>query len=219
MDTPTALSRILEIGIIPSVRTASAADARFASETICDAGIPIVEITMTIPGAIAVIAELARALPDMTIGAGTVLDIDTARRSVDAGATFVTGPGFDSRIAHFGVKQHVLVMPGAMTPTEVAAARHSGAELIKVFPCGPLGGAEYVRALRGPFPDTRFVAAGGVNLQNAGDILLAGAVAIGVGREMVPRQAIEQRQADWIEELARRFMGIVREARASLADA
>jgi len=219
MSTDTVLSRILDIGIIPSVRTASAEDARFAAQTMSDAGIPIVEITMTIPGALDVIADLVRRLPDMVVGAGTVLDVETAQRSTVAGAHFITGPGFDARIADLGRSAQVLVIPGAMTPTEITAAHHAGSPLIKVFPCGSLGGAEYIRALRGPFPNLRFVAAGGVSLQSAADILRAGAVAIGVGREIIPKQAIEHRQPDWIEELVRRFTAIVKEARAAGADA
>jgi len=213
MDKPSVQKRIEESGIIPSVRTSSADDARFAAETVAQAGIPIVEITMTCPGALDVIASLVRQLPSVVVGAGTVLDVETARRCLDAGASFVTSPGLDLEIVRFTAKEHVLVMPGALSPTEVTAAWRGGADLIKVFPCGPFGGDGYIRALKGPFPGVALVAAGGVNQQTAGDFIRAGAVALGIGQELIPRQAVEQRQADWIAELARRFMALVREAR------
>jgi 2-dehydro-3-deoxyphosphogluconate aldolase/(4S)-4-hydroxy-2-oxoglutarate aldolase len=213
MDKHFVRARIEEIGIIPAVRTSSADDARFAAETVCRAGIAIVEITMTVPNAVEVIAGLVREFPKMVVGAGTVLDVATARRCLDAGARFVTSPGLDLEIVRLTAKENVLAMPGALTPTEVTAAWQGGADLVKVFPCGPFGGDAYIRALRGPFPEIPFVAAGGVNQQTATEFILAGAVAIGVGKELIPRKAVQHRQADWITELARRFASLVKEAR------
>jgi 2-dehydro-3-deoxyphosphogluconate aldolase/(4S)-4-hydroxy-2-oxoglutarate aldolase len=206
-------ARIEEIGIIPAVRTASADEARFAAETVTQAGIPLVEVTMTVPGALEVIADLVRRMPALVVGAGTILDIEVARQCVDAGAAFVTSPGFDPRVVEFAMKADVLVLPGALTPTEVMAAWQAGADLVKVFPCAQLGGATYIRALKAPFPQVSLVAAGGVNQQTAGDFIVAGAVAVGVGKELIPRRALEQREPAWILELAHRFLSIIKEAR------
>lgn len=213
MEKLIVRSHIEQIGIIPSVRTASADDARFAVETVAKAGIPIFEITMTVPGALELIAGLAREFPDLVVGAGTVLDVDTARRCLDAGARFVTSPGLNLDIVAFAVKQNVLVMPGVLTPTEVTAAWQAGADLVKVFPCEPFGGSGYVRALKAPLPQVPLVAAGGVNQQTAADFILAGAVAVGIGKELIPKRAVQERQADRIAELARRFVGIIKDAR------
>ena len=210
-------ARIEEIGIIPAVRTSSADEARFAAETVSQAGISLVEVTMTVPGALKVIADLVRKMPALFVGAGTVLDIDVARQCVDAGAKFVTSPGFDLRVVEFAIKEDVLVLPGALTPTEVMAAWQAGADLVKVFPCAQLGGASYIRALRAPFPQVPLVAAGGVNQQTAADFIEAGAVAIGVGAELIPRRALEQREPAWILELAHRFLSIIKEARGRVA--
>jgi 2-dehydro-3-deoxyphosphogluconate aldolase/(4S)-4-hydroxy-2-oxoglutarate aldolase len=213
MNKQAVRARLEEIGIIPAVRTASAEEARFAAETISRAGIPVVEITMTVPGALNVIADLVQAMPDLVVGAGTVLDIEVARQCIDAGAGFVTSPGLDLRVVEFAIHRDVLVMPGALTPSEVMAAWQAGADLIKVFPCAQLGGASYIRALRSPFPQVPLVGAGGVDHQTAADFILAGAVAVGVGSELVPRRAITARDAHWIGELARRFLAIIKEAR------
>jgi 2-dehydro-3-deoxyphosphogluconate aldolase/(4S)-4-hydroxy-2-oxoglutarate aldolase len=213
MNKQAVRARLEEIGIIPAVRTASAEEARFAAETISRAGIPVVEITMTVPGAMNVIADLVRAMPDLVVGAGTVLDVEVARECIDAGAGFVTSPGLDPRVVEFAIARDVLVMPGALTPSEVMAAWSAGADLIKVFPCAQLGGASYIRALKSPFPQVPLVGAGGVDHQTAADFILAGAVAIGVGTELVPRRAVIARDAHWISELARRLLSIVKEAR------
>jgi 2-dehydro-3-deoxyphosphogluconate aldolase/(4S)-4-hydroxy-2-oxoglutarate aldolase len=213
MNKQAARARVEEIGIIPAVRTASAEDARFAAETVSRAGIPIVEITMTVPGALEVIADLARAMPDLVIGAGTVLDVEGARQSVEAGARFVTSPGLDLRVVKFAIEHDVLVLPGALTPSEVMTAWQAGADLIKVFPCAQLGGASYIKALKAPFPQVPLVGAGGVDHQTAADFIVAGAVAVGVGAELIPRRAVTERDAHWIGELARRLLSIIKEAR------
>jgi 2-dehydro-3-deoxyphosphogluconate aldolase/(4S)-4-hydroxy-2-oxoglutarate aldolase len=214
MTRDAARARIVEVGIIPSARTSSAEDARFAADTVARAGIPIIEITMTVPDALDVIAHLSHGVPDLLVGAGTIFDVTTARRCVEAGARFLTSPGLDQKIVEFALKEGVLAIPGALTPTEVTAAWQSGADLVKVFPCAQVGGASYIHALKAPFPDVPLIAAGGVNQQTAAEFIVAGAAAIGVGTELIPKKAVQQRDAHWITELARRFLGIVQEARS-----
>jgi 2-dehydro-3-deoxyphosphogluconate aldolase/(4S)-4-hydroxy-2-oxoglutarate aldolase len=210
-------ARINEIGIIPGIRTASEEDARFAVEAVSSGGIPLVEITMTIPGAIEVIAHLAKHMPTTLIGAGTVLDTETARRCLDAGAQFLTAPCLDLPVIELAKRENVIMLAGALTPSEVHEAWSAGADFVKIFPCSQVGGDSYIRALRGPFPKVPLVAAGGVNQLTAGNFILAGAAAIGIGSELVPREAIERRRAEQIRELARRFMRLVTAARARLA--
>jgi 2-dehydro-3-deoxyphosphogluconate aldolase / (4S)-4-hydroxy-2-oxoglutarate aldolase len=210
-------ARIAEVGIVPSIHAASESDATFAVRTLFLADIPVVEISMTVPGALAVIADFAHHAPDLIIGADSAWDIDSARRAVDAGAMFITSPGLDSRsILEFVIKEDVVVIPGALTPTEVSTAWQAGADFVKVFPCHSMGGPRYIRALRTPFPEIPMVASGGVNQVNAADFIRSGAVALGIGTELLPREAVEQRNTSWITELAQRFLGIVRDARAAL---
>jgi len=210
-------SRIKEIGIIPAIRVSSAADALFAAETISASGIPIVELTMTVPGAIDAIAHLARNSPEIIVGAGTVWDTETARRCLDAGAQFLTSTGLDVAVVEFAVKEDVAVFPGALTPSEVMMAWKAGADFVKVFPCSQVGGVSYIRALKAPFPHVPLIAAGGVNQETAGDFILAGAVALGIGGDLIPHKAIAQRQTHRIRELARRYLGMVNAARGQLA--
>jgi 2-dehydro-3-deoxyphosphogluconate aldolase/(4S)-4-hydroxy-2-oxoglutarate aldolase len=207
------LAKIHEIGIMPGIRTSSAEDGRFAAEAIAQGGIPIVEITMTVPKAIDVISDMVRNSPNLIVGAGTVLDIETARRCIAAGAGFLTSPGLNLKIVEFAVKENILIIAGVMTPTEVIDAWQAGSELVKVFPCAPIGGPAYIRALKGPFPQVPIIAAGGVNQETAADFILAGAAALGIGGRLIPRAAIEHRQPEQISELARRFLRIVKTAR------
>jgi 2-dehydro-3-deoxyphosphogluconate aldolase / (4S)-4-hydroxy-2-oxoglutarate aldolase len=207
-------ARIEEIGIIPGVRMSSAADARFAAEAVNRGGIPIVEITMTVPEAIEVITGLTKSIPEMIVGAGTVLDIETAKRCLDAGAKFLTSTGLVLEVVEFAVKNEVAVLPGALTPTEVIMAWKAGADMVKIFPCGHLGGENYIRALKGPLPEVPLIASGGVNQQTALNFILAGAAALGIGGELIPRESVQKRQEDRIHELARRFRKLVKEARS-----
>jgi 2-dehydro-3-deoxyphosphogluconate aldolase / (4S)-4-hydroxy-2-oxoglutarate aldolase len=207
-------AQIEEIGIIPSIRLSSAEEAVFAVEAVASAGIPIVEVTMTVPGATDVISELVRRNPGLTVGAGTLHDVETARRCLDAGAAFLTTPGLDLEIVEFAKQRDVLYFPGVLTPTEVMTAWKAGCDLIKVFPCAQVGGASYIKALRAPFPRIRFIAAGGVNQHTATDFVLAGAAALGIGRDLIQPGAIQRRERDWIRELASRFLRMVREGRA-----
>jgi 2-dehydro-3-deoxyphosphogluconate aldolase/(4S)-4-hydroxy-2-oxoglutarate aldolase len=210
-------ARLEEIGIIPVVRVSSAEDARFAAEAVASGGIPIVEITMTVPGAGDVISHLIRSAPEMIVGAGSVLDTEMARRCVDAGARFLTSEGFDAELVEFAVKEGVVVLPGALTPTEVIRAWKAAADFVKVFPCAQLGGESYIRALKAALPQVPLIAAGGVNQLTAANLILAGAAALGVGRELIPNEAIQQRRAGWVRELARRFLGLVKDARSQTA--
>jgi 2-dehydro-3-deoxyphosphogluconate aldolase/(4S)-4-hydroxy-2-oxoglutarate aldolase len=214
MNRESVRARIHECGIIPAVRLSSAEDARFAAETVSLAGIPIVEITMTVPGALGVIADLVRSLPDLVVGAGTVLDMETLRRCIGAGAHFATSPGLDRPLVELARKEGILVIPGALTPTEIISASQAGADIVKVFPSAQWGGASYIRALAAPFPDVPLMASGGVNQQTAAEFIAAGAVAIGVGTELIPKKAVQERDRRWITELARRFLAIIQEARS-----
>jgi 2-dehydro-3-deoxyphosphogluconate aldolase/(4S)-4-hydroxy-2-oxoglutarate aldolase len=210
-------ARIEEIGVVPAVRVSSAEEARFAAEAVSRGGIPIVEITMTVPGAIEVISHLLKRIPEMIVGAGSVLDVETARRCLDAGAQFLTTDGLDLGVVEFAVKQHVVVFPGTLTPTEVITAWKAGSDFVKVVPCAQLGGESYIRALRGPLPQVPLIAAGGVNQLTALNFILAGATALGVGRELIPSEAIRMRQAERINELARRFVSFVNNGRIQAA--
>ena len=205
--------RIEEIGIIPAVRLSSADDALFAVEAVASGGIPIVEVTMTVPGALEVIENLAHNRPEVIVGAGTVLDIEAARRCLGAGAKFLTSTGLDLEMVDFAVKQEVVVFPGVLTPTEVMMASKAGADFVKIFPCSQLGGPAYIKALKAPFPQVPLIASGGVNQRTAADFIGAGAVAVGIGGDLIQPDAIKCRERDWIRELAHRFVHIVRDAR------
>jgi len=206
-------SRILEVGIVPVIRASSAAEGRFAAEAVSRGGLPIVEITMTVPGAIEVISELVRDLPEVLVGAGTVLDAETARRCLDAGASFLVSPGLDLETVKLAVKEGVLIMAGALTPTEVMAAWKAGADFVKIFPCAQVGGPAYIKALRGPLPQVPLVPTGGVNLETAADFISAGAAALGVGGELIKKDLLQSRRADVLEDLTRKFVRVVRDAR------
>jgi 2-dehydro-3-deoxyphosphogluconate aldolase/(4S)-4-hydroxy-2-oxoglutarate aldolase len=204
---------IERIGIVPVIRASSADEARFAAEAVWSGGIPIVEITMTVPGAVQVIAELVKTAPDVLVGAGTVLDEEAARQCADAGAQFLATPGFDAETVVAARKMGLLIIAGALTPGEVMAAWKAGADFVKVFPCGNLGGPNYIKALRGPFPQVPLVPTGGVNLETAADYIRAGAAALGVGGELVQKEALQLRNGDLIRGFAREFVELVKRAR------
>jgi 2-dehydro-3-deoxyphosphogluconate aldolase/(4S)-4-hydroxy-2-oxoglutarate aldolase len=214
MNRKEVRNKIEEVGILPSVRVSSRDLAQFAAETVYSAGIPIVEITMTTPGALELISDLARRFPDLAVGAGTILDDEMARRCVDAGARFLTSPGFVPEVVAYAKKVDVVVLPGALTPSEVIAAWKAGSDFVKIFPTGQVGGTQYLRALKVPLPQIPLIASGGVNQLTATDFILAGATAIGLGGELLPKEALHLRQADRIHELAGRFLAMVKDARA-----
>lgn len=185
MTKSEALQRISDVGICPVVRVPSEDLAFAAADALCDGGIPIAEITMTVPGALHVIEQLASARHHIVVGAGTVLESDTARRCIEAGARFIVTPGFDADTVRLANSQQLLIMAGALTPTEVITAWRAGADLVKVFPCANVGGPKYIAALRGPLPQIPLVPTGGVNLQTAADFIRAGSAALGIGGELV----------------------------------
>lgn len=218
MDKQEVRDRIAEIGIVPVVRAASAREARMAADAVCEGGIPIVEITMTVPGAVDVIRELVKdAGSQVLVGAGTVLNVEAARRCLDAGAQFLVSPGLNLPTLALATREGKLMMAGALTPTEVMAAWEAGADFVKIFPCGQVGGAKYIKALKGPFPQVPFVPTGGVSLSTAAEFIEAGAVALGVGGECVQAEALKANKPEIIVENARRFLAIVKQARAQMA--
>jgi 2-dehydro-3-deoxyphosphogluconate aldolase/(4S)-4-hydroxy-2-oxoglutarate aldolase len=217
MTRDEVCSRIREIGIIPAIRVSSADDAHFAIEAVASGGIPIVEVTMTVPGAVELISHLVQHHRKTIVGAGTVLKVDVARQCRDAGANFITAPGFNPSIVEFAGKEGVAVLPGGLTPTEVVDAWMAGADFVKVFPCAQVGGDKYIKALKTALPQIPLIAAGGVNQLTAANLIVARADAIGVGTELIPADAIQLRKADRIRELAQRFLGFVKEGRERLA--
>lgn len=218
MDKEKVRERILEIGIVPVVRAASAREACLAADAVCEGGIPIVEITMTVPGALDVIRELVEKCgSDVLIGAGTVLNAQAAQNCLDAGAEFLVSPGFNQATADLAVRERKLFIAGALTPTEIMAAWEAGADFIKIFPCGQVGGAKYIKSLKGPFPQIPFIPTGGVNLSTAAEFLEAGAVALGVGGELVQADALKDDKRDMIVENARQFLAVVKQTRAQIA--
>jgi 2-dehydro-3-deoxyphosphogluconate aldolase/(4S)-4-hydroxy-2-oxoglutarate aldolase len=220
MDKKALRGRVEEVGLVPVIRTSSAEDARFAVEEVAHGGIPLIEVTMTVPGAIAVIHEIVRSVPGVIIGAGTVLDVDTAKACLDAGAQFISSPALDvATVEMVAQRPSIIMLSGALTPTEILTAWRAGSDFVKVFPCSLVGSDNYIRALRRPFPEIPLVAGGGVTQQNAAHYLLAGASALSVGKELIPRESMLLHKPDRIRELTRRFASIVKSTRARLAEA
>jgi 2-dehydro-3-deoxyphosphogluconate aldolase / (4S)-4-hydroxy-2-oxoglutarate aldolase len=217
MNKTETLYRISEIGIVPVVRASSSTEALKAVEAIKAGGIPILEITMTVPGAIGVIEELAgRFGDDVLVGAGTVLDAETARACILAGAEFIVSPALNVETIRICRRYGKVVIPGALTPTEVLSAWQAGADFVKVFPCDSLGGAKYVKSLKAPLPQIQIVPTGGVTLQTAADFIRAGASALGVGTDLVDLKAIREGQESLITERARLFVEILKESRKKM---
>jgi 2-dehydro-3-deoxyphosphogluconate aldolase/(4S)-4-hydroxy-2-oxoglutarate aldolase len=211
------IRRILDGGIIPVIRADSAQMASRAITAIQNGGISVIEVTMTVPGAISVIEVMTDLLGDQAIvGAGTVRDKKTAQDCISAGARFIVCPVLELGVIECCVRMGVAVMPGALTPTEVFGAWTAGADLVKVFPAGAVGGASYIKALRAPLPEVLLVPTGGVSLETAADFIRAGAAALGVGTDLVDIEVLKNGQDHLISDRARQFAQIVREARASL---
>jgi 2-dehydro-3-deoxyphosphogluconate aldolase/(4S)-4-hydroxy-2-oxoglutarate aldolase len=209
------LSTLREIGIIPVIRADSADAATAVVEALVEAGLVVAEITMTVPRAIEAIASVTKHFGDkVLVGAGTVTDADTARRAVDAGAEFIVTPCLLPEVIDAARRADVAVLPGALTPTEILQAFRLGGDMVKVFPAQNLGGASYLRALRGPFPDIPLVPTGGVTLDNVREMFDAGAVAVGVGSEMISKDVLARRDYAGIGALAARFLAAARQARA-----
>jgi len=214
MSKQKTLASIREIGIVPIVRASSPEAALQAAEAIYRGGIRAVEITMTVPGALKVLEKVADQYGDrLTLGAGTVLDPETARACMLAGAEFFVTPALKLNTIEICHRYSKVIMPGALTPTEVQTAWEAGADMVKIFPCGNLGGPKYIKALKAPFPQIEMVPTGGVKLDNVAEFLRAGASAVAVGAEMVNAQALADGLLDVIEDNARQFLAKVAEAR------
>jgi 2-dehydro-3-deoxyphosphogluconate aldolase/(4S)-4-hydroxy-2-oxoglutarate aldolase len=217
MNKQQVRDRIAEIGVVPVVRASSPREALIAAEAVCQGGIPIVEITMTVPGAVEVIRELSKSSSsEVLIGAGTVLDPETARRCLDAGAQFLVSPGLNLPTVELAVREKILIMSGALTPTEVITAWNAGSDFVKIFPRGQIGGAKYIKALKGPLPQIPLVPTGGVNLNTAAEFIEAGAAALGVGGELVQAEALKSGKSQIIADNARKFVEIVKQTRARM---
>jgi 2-dehydro-3-deoxyphosphogluconate aldolase/(4S)-4-hydroxy-2-oxoglutarate aldolase len=217
MTKDEILKRVEEIGVIPVVRATSAEEAIAVAEAIGEGGIPVLEITMTVPGAVTVIAELSKRFGDhVLVGAGTVLDPETASNCINAGAQFVVSPALNLRTIELCNREGIAIFPGALTPTEVVTAWQAGADAVKVFPCSAVGGPKYLRALKAPLPQIRLVPTGGVSLTTAKDFIAAGAWALGVGADLVNTAAIRSGDRESVVTAARGYIEAVREARATL---
>jgi 2-dehydro-3-deoxyphosphogluconate aldolase/(4S)-4-hydroxy-2-oxoglutarate aldolase len=220
MTKQQILSSIMHIGIVPIVRTTSAEAAIRAVEAIYEGGIRAAEITMTVPGAVRALEKVADALGDkIVLGAGTVLDAESARIAMLAGAEFFVSPGLKLATIEMARRYSKVAIPGALTPTEVLTAWDAGADIVKIFPCGNVGGPKYIKALRAPLPHIEMVPTGGVNLETTGDFLKAGACAVAVGAELVDAKAVKEGRFEVIVEKARRYLAAVAKARAEMAAA
>ncbi len=216
MDRTQIIKTIEETGLVPVVRAASSDEAMRVIDAIKEGGVSVLEITMTVPGAVKVIEEVvAKYGSEATVGAGTVLDPETARACILAGAQFIVSPALNLDTIALCRRYSVPVMPGALTPTEVVTAWQAGADFVKVFPCGSMGGASYIKNLKGPLPHIKFIPTGGVSLKTAADFVKAGSSALGVGTDLVDVKAIRAGEAHVVTERARQFTEIIREARAA----
>jgi 2-dehydro-3-deoxyphosphogluconate aldolase/(4S)-4-hydroxy-2-oxoglutarate aldolase len=214
VNSRESFASIIRTGIVPVVRAASAGLAIQAVEACRAGGILAAEITMTVPGAIRALEQLADRFGDaMLLGAGTVLDAETARACILAGAEFIVAPSLRPAVIEVSKRYSKAVFPGALTPTEILAAWEAGADAVKVFPCGNLGGAKYIKSLKGPFPQIEMIPTGGVTLETIGDFFKAGACAVGVGGELVDAALMKAGRFDAIEERARQFLAAANRAR------
>jgi 2-dehydro-3-deoxyphosphogluconate aldolase/(4S)-4-hydroxy-2-oxoglutarate aldolase len=214
MEKRDVFNRMVAEGLIPVVRVSSAREAMDVADAIKEGGVSFIEITMSVQGAIDVIKELTQKYKDEIImGAGTVLDTETGRAALLAGAQFIVSPTLNLDLIQLAHRYSAVVIPGATTPTEILTAWNAGADMVKVFPAGQLGGPEYLKALRGPLPQILLVPTGGVNLQNAGAFIKAGATALGVGGELVDKKALKEKKFSVITDNTRAFLKVIKEAR------
>src|SRR6476620_3934428 len=217
MTKDQILAFIIEVGIVPVVRTSSAEGAIKAIDAIYRGGIRAAEITMTVPGAIRALEKVADQYGDkLVLGAGTVIDPETARSCMLAGAEFFVTPSLRVATIEIAKRYSKVIFPGALTPTEVLAAWEAGADAVKIFPCGNVGGAKYIKALKGPFPQIEMVPTGGVNLETIGEFLKAGSCACGVGGELVDAKLMKEGRFDQIEERARQYLDVIAKARSEM---
>jgi 2-dehydro-3-deoxyphosphogluconate aldolase/(4S)-4-hydroxy-2-oxoglutarate aldolase len=215
MTKQDVLRKIAEVGLVPVVRAQSADEAMKVADAIREGGVPVLEITMTVPGALGVMEQVVRRFgSDVVLGAGTVLDAETARACILAGARFVVSPALDLATIEMCRRYSVAVIPGALTPTEVVAAWSAGADVVKIFPCGALGGASYIKSLKGPLPQVEMIPTGGVSVKTAADFIRAGSMALGVGADLVDTAAIRDGNGKLVTDKAREYVRLVQEARA-----
>jgi 2-dehydro-3-deoxyphosphogluconate aldolase/(4S)-4-hydroxy-2-oxoglutarate aldolase len=210
MDKIQVLEQCKAIGLVPVLRADSVEKAIALAEAIAAGGVTVLEITMTVPGAIQVMRKLAETRPDILIGAGTVLDPETARMCILEGAQFVVSPALNLRTIEMCHRYSIAVLPGALTPTEIVTAWQAGADVVKVFPASAMGGASYLKSIKAPLPQVELIPTGGVSLATAEDFLKAGAFALGVGADLVDHKAMSEGRAHQITETARKYLGIVK---------
>lgn len=214
-----ALEKIRSVGVVPIVRTPSPEDAARAAEAVIRSGIGIAEITMTVPNAIRVLENVvSRYAGEVLAGAGTILDPESCRTAILAGAEFIVTPSLDVRVIEMARRYSKPCFPGALTPTEVLTAWQAGADIVKIFPCGPVGGPNYIKALKGPLPHVEMIPTGGVSLQTTAEFIKAGAAAVAVGGELVNLTALREGRLELITETAKKFMEAVRQGRANQPD-
>ncbi|PYQ51680.1 MAG: 2-dehydro-3-deoxyphosphogluconate aldolase [Acidobacteria bacterium] len=216
MNKQEVLATIARIGLVPVVRAPSADEAMRVVDAIREGGVNVLEITMTVPGALGVMEQVARRLGgEVVLGAGTVLDPETARACILSGAQFVVSPALNPATIEVCRRYSIAIIPGALTPTEVVSAWTAGADVVKVFPCGALGGASYIKSLKAPLPHIEMIPTGGVSVKTAADFIKAGSLALGVGADLVDTRAIREGNARAVTEKAREYVRIVQEARAT----
>ncbi|MBV6496859.1 MAG: 2-dehydro-3-deoxyphosphogluconate aldolase [Acidobacteria bacterium] len=213
MTKDDVISRISRTGILPVIRAASSDEARRAIDAICAGGIDTIEVTLTIPNAVTLIETLTQELPAVLFGAGTVLTADDAKGCIDAGAKFIISPATDRDMIRTCNENETVVMPGALTPTEIVGAIAAGADVVKVFPVGALGGVNYIRSLLAPLPDLKLVPTGGITIDTAASFIKAGCLAVGLGSDLVDLAAIRAGRADEVAATARCVLNSIAEAR------
>jgi 2-dehydro-3-deoxyphosphogluconate aldolase/(4S)-4-hydroxy-2-oxoglutarate aldolase len=213
MEKAAVLKRLQETGLVPVLRAESVEKALALAEAVAAGGVTVLEVTMTVPGAVEVIERLVRDRPEILVGAGTVLDAETARTCILAGAQFVVSPALNVKTIAICHRYSVAVLPGALTPTEIVTAWEAGADVVKVFPAGAMGGAKYLVSLKGPLPQIKMIPTGGVTLATAMEFLEAGAFALGVGSDLVDAKAMAEGKPDVVTEMARKYLAIVQEFR------
>lgn len=214
MQKAAVLKALKEIGLVPVLRAESVEKALALAEAIAAGGVTVLEVTMTVPGAIQVMRKLAESRPDILIGAGTVLDAETARMCILEGAKFVVSPALNVKTIEMCHRYSIAVLPGALTPTEIVTAWEAGADVVKVFPCSALGGAKYLTTLKGPLPHIDLIPTGGVSLATAAEFLAAGAFALGVGSDLVDAKAMAAGKPEVVTETAKKYLQIVQEHRS-----
>src|SRR4030042_2006127 len=214
MEKREVFNRMISEGLVPVIRFTSAQEAIDVADAVKEGGVHFIEITMSVQGAIDVIKELTVKYKDeIVMGGGTVLDPETGGASRLAGAQFIVIPTLNLDLIQLAHRYGAIIIPGAMTPTEILTAWNAGADMVKVFPAAQLGGPEYIKAIRGPLPQILLVPTGGVNLQNSGAFIKAGCIALGVGGELVDKKALKEKKFNIITENTRAFLKVIREAR------